>query len=385
VLEFLDVKTLCRTEQVMTNVYALMAWFEALQGLESVALSAWPHYTSEGKFAGLRWSMNRRVELHKVTIEKVVVPGGGEFRDKGAIFFELCKKKAWTDIACMLVETKSIDAKAFIRVGEADTTPLMLAAHDGCLDVAEALLKAEALIDKTEKGGLTPLITASGQGHVDVARLLVDSGADIDKADKNRCTPLHAAILHGQLEVARLLVDSGADLDKAGKDGITPLHAASLHGQVDVARLLVDGGADIDKVADSGLTALTIARSFGHTAIVKLLLEAGPSKPADIAATIIKAAREKKILQDENDGIANQAGTGGGTGPGGNSVAAEGREGANASSFPIVSAVRRLSAINEGGKVSILPVSIPVAGAVGFLLVLLTAIVKLLLDAGATE
>ena len=30
VLEFLDVKTLCRTEQVMTNVYALMACFEAL-------------------------------------------------------------------------------------------------------------------------------------------------------------------------------------------------------------------------------------------------------------------------------------------------------------------------------------------------------------------
>ena len=40
VLEFLDVKTLCRTEQVMSHVYALMAWFEALQGLESVALSA---------------------------------------------------------------------------------------------------------------------------------------------------------------------------------------------------------------------------------------------------------------------------------------------------------------------------------------------------------
>ena len=63
VLELLDVKTLCRMEQVMTNVYVLMAWFEALQGLESVALSTWPHYTSAGKFAGLCWSMNRRVKL----------------------------------------------------------------------------------------------------------------------------------------------------------------------------------------------------------------------------------------------------------------------------------------------------------------------------------
>ena len=73
----------------MTNVYALMAWFEALQGLESVALSAWRGYTSEDKFAGLRWSMNRRVELYKVTIEKVVVLGGREFGDKGKIF-NLC-------------------------------------------------------------------------------------------------------------------------------------------------------------------------------------------------------------------------------------------------------------------------------------------------------
>ena len=76
VLEFLDVKTLCRTEQVMSHVYGLMAWFEALQGLESVALSTWPHYSSADKFSGLRWSMDRRVELHKVTIERVMVPRG---------------------------------------------------------------------------------------------------------------------------------------------------------------------------------------------------------------------------------------------------------------------------------------------------------------------
>ena len=99
VLEFLDVKSLCFMEQAMCNVYALMAWFEALRGLESVALNTWPRYSSAGKFAGLRWSMNRRVQLSKVTIPKVVVPGRGEVSDASEIFYELCENKAWADIA----------------------------------------------------------------------------------------------------------------------------------------------------------------------------------------------------------------------------------------------------------------------------------------------
>ena len=106
VLEFLDVKSLCFMEQAMCNVYALMAWFEALQGLESVALNTWPRYSSAGKFAGLRWSMNRRVKLSKVTIPKVVVPGVGEVRDTGKIFRALCEIKAWADI-CLLYTSPS--------------------------------------------------------------------------------------------------------------------------------------------------------------------------------------------------------------------------------------------------------------------------------------
>ena len=81
----------------MSNVHALMAWFEALQGLESVALSTWPHYSSAGKFAGLRWSITRRVKLSEVTISKVMVPGRGEVRDNGVMFHELCANKAWTN------------------------------------------------------------------------------------------------------------------------------------------------------------------------------------------------------------------------------------------------------------------------------------------------
>ena len=245
VLEFLDVKTLCRTEQVMTNVYALMAWFEALQGLESVALSAWRGYTSEGKFAGLRWSMNRRVRLSKVTIPKVVVPGVGEVSDTGEIFCELCVNKAWANIACMLVQSRSMtDVHTVYRLYEGfEFTPLIMAAAHNRVDVAAACIEAKAVVDKAQKDGYTPLYLASQNGHVDVARLLVDSEADIDKATKDGCTPLYIASEQGHVDVARLLVDSGADIDKAEKDGCTALKIARQQGHTAIVKLLLDAGA----------------------------------------------------------------------------------------------------------------------------------------------
>ena len=184
VLEFLDVKTLCFMEQAMCNVYALMAWFEALQGLESVALNTWPRYSSAGKFAGLRWRMNRRVKLSKVTIPKVVVPGRGEVSDTGEIFCELCVNKAWANIACMLVQSRSMtDVHTVYRLYEGfEFTPLMMAAAHNRVDVAAACIKARAAVDKAAKNGFTSLHVVSENGHVDMARLLVDSGADIDKA-----------------------------------------------------------------------------------------------------------------------------------------------------------------------------------------------------------
>ena len=245
VLEFLDVKSLCFMEQAMCNVYALMAWFEALRGLESVALNTWPRYSSAGKFAGLRWSMNRRVQLSKVTIPKVVVPGVGEVSDTGEIFCELCVNKAWANIACMLVQSRSMtDVHTVYRLdGGFEFTPLMMAAAHNRVDVAAACIKAKAAVDKAQKDGGTPLMIASLNGHVEVARLLVDSGADIDKAEKDGCTPLYIASQQGHVDVARLLVDSGADIHKADKNGDTALKIACQQGHTAIVKLLLDAGA----------------------------------------------------------------------------------------------------------------------------------------------
>ena len=111
------------------------------------------------------------------------MPGVGEVTDKGLIFLALCQNKAWADIACMLVQSRSIGVITLYGFDEGEQrTALMIAAQCNRLYVAEACIKAGADIDKAEKDGATPLCIASQKGHVDVARLLVDGGADIDKA-----------------------------------------------------------------------------------------------------------------------------------------------------------------------------------------------------------
>ena len=70
-----------------------------------------------------------------------------------------------------------MDVNSFIGVGEMELTPLMFAAVHGCLDVAEALLKGGADIDKATNEGATALMIARHFGHSTIVKLLLDAGA----------------------------------------------------------------------------------------------------------------------------------------------------------------------------------------------------------------
>ena len=208
-IEYLDVKSLCRLDSVVCNVYTLMAWHEALRGTYSAALSQWPRNRQEDGFACLKWSIHHRVELRDIRIQGVVHPSGNAARDKGDIFASLCHKKRFADIAWLLVTSGSIDPHL-------------------------------------ENGSQSLLLIASSYGRVEVARALIDRGADINKAMNNGATPLYIASQNGHVEVVRVLVEKGADIDKAKDDGVTPLLMASDDGHVEVGSILAERGADIN-------------------------------------------------------------------------------------------------------------------------------------------
>jgi ankyrin repeat protein len=75
-------------------------------------------------------------------------------------------------------------------------------------------------------GGNTALTLAARQGHVEAARALLAAGAKIDTPSAgDKTTPLVTAICNGHFDLARFLLDRGADPNRANVDGLTPLYA----------------------------------------------------------------------------------------------------------------------------------------------------------------
>jgi len=75
-------------------------------------------------------------------------------------------------------------------------------------------------------GGLTALTLAARQGHVEAAMALLDGGADIEMSSKGDNTaPLLIATISGHFDLAMLLLERGADPNQASDAGNRPLFA----------------------------------------------------------------------------------------------------------------------------------------------------------------
>jgi ankyrin repeat protein len=160
-------------------------------------------------------------------------------------------------------------------------TPLLLAARNGHLETALALLKGGANINQVSEGtGVSPMLIATINGYFDLAMILFEKGADPKIASAAGDTPLHAALnmhwapkaRHPQpvaymqqktsyLEMMERLLKAGADpnarltntlwyttynRDLLGVDrtGATPFWRAAYALDIEAMRLLLRYGAD---------------------------------------------------------------------------------------------------------------------------------------------
>ncbi len=160
-------------------------------------------------------------------------------------------------------------------------TPLLLAARDGHVATAEALLDGGADINRLSAAdGTSPLLIASINGHFDLALVLLGRGADPRLASDAGATPLYGALnmqwapkaRHPQptdylqqattyLKLMTALLEAGADVnarlqrslwyttynrDLLGVDraGATPFWRAAYALDLDAMRLLLVHGAD---------------------------------------------------------------------------------------------------------------------------------------------
>lgn len=154
--------------------------------------------------------------------------------------------------------------------------------------------------------GMTSLHLAAREGHLEVALALIEAGTKVDdnagaiagiddvkrgrQPRKRDPTPLHEAAAHGRVEVVRALLMEGAPADaltlgvKCHGGGhhrrrdydISPLHLAAEMGHVDVVKALAEAGAGVNRRSASfELTPLWLAAEEGHVDVVIALLESG--------------------------------------------------------------------------------------------------------------
>jgi ankyrin repeat protein len=114
--------------------------------------------------------------------------------------------------------------------------------------------------------GSTPLIVAAEEGRLDVAEFLVDSGANLNARNDLDYTALHWAAFHGHYDIVKLFLKNKADANIKDSTGSTPLLLAIARGHGFIAAELIAYGTHIEKSK-----LIDIASRKGMRDIVKIL------------------------------------------------------------------------------------------------------------------
>ncbi|KAI0518497.1 peptidase S8 and S53 [Xylaria bambusicola] len=141
---------------------------------------------------------------------------------------------------------------------------LLQAVQRGNFDKAYKLLVEEG-VDSNFKSdsGWTPLHVAAHTGCFELASLLLDYGASPDARSPDNSTALHYATQPGNeyFKIAQELLDNWADPNAKNTDGSTPLHKAVERQSFAVAKLLLESGADSSTSDHCGATPFNFAKA----------------------------------------------------------------------------------------------------------------------------
>jgi len=176
---------------------------------------------------------------------------------------------------------------------------LIEAARNGDAAAVQTLLAGGADANAAQGDGLTALHMAAQEGYLEIAEALLGAGADVEaKTRIGDYTPLHLAAQEANAPVARVLLEAGADPAAVTTNtGVTPLHlAAKAIGGEGAARTLLDAGVSVDpRESAAGHTPLMFAASQGRTAAVRELLSHGADP--SIHTEIIDVLRGVAVAQ----------------------------------------------------------------------------------------
>lgn len=168
----------------------------------------------------------------------------------------------------------------------------------------EKLVAQGVNLDERDKFGYTPLILAANDGKIEIADLLIEKGAKLNYKSADGETALHAAIRKCDVEMTRLLLDRGALITEKGKDGSTPLICAIVSNCLYIVELLLERGADPDERDEQSRTAFEWATNGCEDPGIKTLMkdtgEAIQRRRADeVRAAFTAAGHTRATMQQQ--------------------------------------------------------------------------------------
>jgi ankyrin repeat protein len=158
--------------------------------------------------------------------------------------------------------------------------PLMVAARNGTVEIAEQLLNAGADPNRG-KDGITPLMAACYCGHLEMAKLLVARGAEVGREGKTldrlreKVTAVSIAANGKYSELAKWLMDNGAPV--ANRKQVMLVDAARRGDVAEINKLLAEGAKTDQADPLTNSLPLNVAAEEGHGEAVAALLKAGAS------------------------------------------------------------------------------------------------------------
>lgn len=123
-----------------------------------------------------------------------------------------------------------------------------------CIDILYAITDYE--VHRTSLKA-TPLVLAIHEGRLEVVKLLCAKGVDVSQCDDTGLSYLHLAALSGNAALVKeLCAMDGIDVNAQTKNGMTPLHFAALEGYEDAMKILYACAANPNLKDSLGRTPL---------------------------------------------------------------------------------------------------------------------------------
>ena len=181
---------------------------------------------------------------------------------------------------------------AAINLG-AGPSEIASAAEKGDLAAVRSLIAKKADVNAPQPDGATALHWAVYRNNTEMTDALLRAGAKAQVTNKNGISPLYMAALYGNPIIVNSLIKGGADAKSKGPSGETMLMLAARNGNPDAIKALIAAGADVNaKEPLRGTTALMWAVEQKHPAAVKALLDGD----ADFAARSGNAGNPRNYL-----------------------------------------------------------------------------------------